>query len=455
MIRFITKRFLWLFPTVLLVLVLTFSLTKLVPGDPVYMHFFQGTGSVLSEEVSDQDYAQATKALGLDLPIFYLAILPLNHTDSIYKVPYRESGLVKVLLREFGDWSKIVEFKKALSALMENERKNPESQLYNGAALLIYGSPSVYQISRYILEIDQQRPDRQRVVEAYASLSDSHPGIKAYVPTIRWYGLNNQFHRWLKNVIRFEFGDSTFDQRPIGDKVVEALPWTLTINLTSIFLAYLISIPLGVYMGWQGGRLWQKMASLVLYAVYSIPLFWMATICIVFLTTSEYGSWTNIFPAAGIWEAPPGNSFGQIFWTNLNQLMIPVLCLTLSMTAFVTRQMQSSVSDEKVKKYVWHARAKGLGESTIMWRHVFRNASFPLITMIAGILPASISGSLVLEVICNVPGMGRLMFDSIFNQDWLVVILVVYIAAILTIIGLLLADVLYKLADPRIKISMG
>jgi peptide/nickel transport system permease protein len=136
---------------------------------------------------------------------------------------------------------------------------------------------------------------------------------------------------------------------------------------------------------------------------------------------------------------------------NAGQFVIPILCLTLSITAYVSRQVESSVNEENPKRYILQTKAKGLGDHSIIWKHLFRNSSFPLITLISGILPASISGSLVLEVICNIPGMGRLLVDAIFGQDWSVVILVVFISSFLTIIGLLLSDILYRIADPRLQ----
>ncbi|NND31696.1 MAG: ABC transporter permease, partial [Saprospiraceae bacterium] len=187
--------------------------------------------------------------------------------------------------------------------------------------------------------------------------------------------------------------------------------------------------------------------------LYSIPGFWLATVLVVFFTTPEYGAWTDIFPSVGIWDATSTDTQWQIIAKNADLLILPIVVLSTGFMAYLTRIVRNAVIEEKHKTYVVHARNKGLSEKSILWRHVFRNASFPLITLLGSILPAALAGSVVIEVICNVPGTGRLLFDSIMNQDWPVVIGVVLISSVLTIIGLLISDILYQWADPRVNFS--
>jgi peptide/nickel transport system permease protein len=270
------------------------------------------------------------------------------------------------------------------------------------------------------------------------------------MPKIIWHGFDNQYHIWVSRAFLLNFGTSINDGQPVVRKVYQALRWTLVINLLAIVVGYTLAILIGTYAGWKGG-IFDTISNIILTGFYAIPVFWLATILVVFFTTSEYGNWTNIFPAAGIWKTDIGNTFTQIIRQNASLLIIPVLTLSTSLMAYIARIMRNSVIEEKNKSYVIHARVKGLSDRVILWKHVFRNASFPLITLLASVLPAAIAGSLVVEVICSIPGSGRLLFEAILDQEWAIVSAVVMISSLLTILGLLISDILYRLVDPRVK----
>ncbi len=446
---YILRRLVWILPTVLLVLVITFVLTRMPPGDPIYQLYSSQDSPDSDLTLSENQYNMGMKELGLDRPLFYVEIVPFHHPDTLYKVPLRERGLVHLLLRDYRNWDAIESFRRTLKRYM-TEVRSQSPERFSTIARLVYGKPITKDLDLAIQTLVTDSPDSP-ILQSYGDLQNSRLGLIRFLPTIKWRGSNNQFHNWLNNLFRLDFGISRIDARPVATKVGEALSWTLFINIISILLAYLISIPLGMYMGWYHRSRWLTAVRIFLYAIYAVPIFWLATLLVVFFTTSEYGSWTNIFQSVGIWQATTGDSFAGLLAQNAGQFVIPILCLTLSITAYVSRQVESSVNEEKTKRYILQTKAKGLGDHSIIWKHLFRNSSFPLITLISGILPASISGSLVLEVICNIPGMGRLLVDAIFGQDWSVVILVVFISSFLTIIGLLLSDILYRIADPRLQ----
>ena len=134
-------------------------------------------------------------------------------------------------------------------------------------------------------------------------------------------------------------------------------------------------------------------------------------------------------------------------------MVLPVFALSYGALAFISRQMRGSMVDVLRQDYVRTARAKGLKEKAVVWKHAFRNALFPIITMFASVLPASIAGSVVIEVIFNIHGMGKVVVDSIFRDDWPLVYSVLMLASVLTMVGILLADILYALADPRIRLG--
>ncbi len=183
--------------------------------------------------------------------------------------------------------------------------------------------------------------------------------------------------------------------------------------------------------------------------LYSLPVFWIATLLQVFFTTPEYGM--DWFPTAGLSELPPTAPFWERLLDQTAHIFLPVVCLTYGSLAFISRQMRGGMLQVLDQDYIRTARAKGLPERRVIWRHAFRNALFPIITLIGSVFPSILAGSVVIEVIFGIPGMGKLTVDAIFARDWPVVFAVLMMASVLTVAGLLVSDMLYAWADPRVR----
>jgi peptide/nickel transport system permease protein len=183
--------------------------------------------------------------------------------------------------------------------------------------------------------------------------------------------------------------------------------------------------------------------------LYSLPNFWIATMLVVFFTTPEYGM--DWFPSLGLGDLPPDAPFWQRFVEAGTHLVLPVFCLAYGALAFISRQVRGGMLNVIRQDYIRTAWAKGLNAQPVIWKHAFSNALFPIITMFASIFPAVFAGSVVIEVIFNIPGMGKLTVDAIFQRDWPVVYTVLMLAAVLTMTGILVADILYAIADPRVS----
>ncbi|MEM9822397.1 MAG: ABC transporter permease, partial [Bacteroidota bacterium] len=291
-------------------------------------------------------------------------------------------------------------------------------------------------------KMEQLLADYDRVI----SMPDR---AQLYTPVIRWNGFDNQYHNWLTDFIRGEFGVSYFNGQPVTQKIKTAAEWTFIINIFSIFFTFLLSIPIGVLAAKYQGQFFDRFSSLLFFFLYSVPTFWMATMLVVFFTTSQYGmQW---FSSIGLGTVASDASFWERFWERGGHLILPVFCITYGSIAFISRQVRGGMLTVIRQDYVRTARAKGLSENRVIWRHAFRNSLFPLITIFSLVLPATLTGSVIVEVIFNIPGMGRLLLNSIFTSDWPIVITVLMLIAILTMLGNLLADVLFALVDPRVK----
>ncbi len=270
------------------------------------------------------------------------------------------------------------------------------------------------------------------------------------IPKIKWNGFNNQYHRWFTNFILGDFGKSYFDRLPIRSRISSPLKWTLLINLISILLAYLISIPLGVYSADRKGALWEKSTNLFLYFLYSIPGFWLATLLITFLASQDF---LQLFPAGGISSFSRDASFISKFLNVSWHLALPIFCTTYVAFAFITKQVKASMLNSLNADYIKTAKVKGLSKNKVLWKHGLRNSLFPLITLFSYVFPATIAGSVIIEIIFSIPGMGRLAYEGLLQQDWPLVYTIAMMGAILTLIGNLISDIIYACADPRVQLN--
>lgn len=249
---------------------------------------------------------------------------------------------------------------------------------------------------------------------------------------------------------RPDFGKSFQDNRPVFDKMVERVPVTLTMNIIAIILAYLIAVPLGIYSATHPGTLTDRISTFVLFALYSLPVFWIGTLAITFLSNPEF---ISIFPSSGL--RSPSFSVNWSLWKKLLDyswhLALPMIVYVYADFAFISRQMRSSMLEVIRQDYVRTARAKGLSERAVIYRHALRNALIPLITLVAALIPNLIGGSVIIESIFSIPGMGELSFKGLVARDYPLIMAVFTVSAVLTLLGMLVADIMYSFADPRIS----
>jgi peptide/nickel transport system permease protein len=284
-----------------------------------------------------------------------------------------------------------------------------------------------------------------------ASLSDTVTR-QIVEDTRKLYGLDKplyvQYGSWLRRVITFDFGNSYKDHRPVMDKIAERLPITIELNLISIFLVYLIAIPIGVYSAVKQGTFIDRITTVFLFILYSLPSFWVAVLLIMFLGGGDFFDW---FPIYGILS--PGmegahwiSRLGDHLW----HLVLPVFCLTYGSLAALSRYQRAGMLEVIQQDYIRTARAKGLPEKIVVFKHAMRNSVIPIITLMGSLLPGMFGGSVIIENIFSIPGMGQLGFEAVLSRDYPVVLAIATIAAFLTLIGILISDLLYVWVDPRI-----
>ena len=270
--------------------------------------------------------------------------------------------------------------------------------------------------------------------------------------TRKLYGLDKpiplQFVLWFKRVATFDFGDSYKDHQPVLKKIGQALPITLTLNVLTILIIYLVSIPWGIVSALKPKGWFDRMSALILFILYSLPSFWVAMLLIVFVAGGDYLNWFPIagFISDGAEKLPLFQKMGNIAW----HLVLPVICLTYGGFSFLARFSRATMLEVIHQDYIRTARAKGLSEWKVIFKHGLRNALIPQLTLMSTLLPALLGGSVIIEQIFSIPGMGRLGFESVLNRDYPVIMAIATIDAFLTLISLLISDLLYVVVDPRI-----
>ncbi|HOI96394.1 MAG TPA: ABC transporter permease [Syntrophobacter fumaroxidans] len=273
--------------------------------------------------------------------------------------------------------------------------------------------------------------------------------------TKKLYGLDKPLHEqyllWVKRVFTLDFGTSYKDHRNVWEKIAERLPVTIQLNLISIFLVYLIAIPFGVYSAVRPGSFWDHALTLFFFFLYSLPSFWVAVLLIMFLGGGDF--W-DIFPAYNI-SSIGAEALSPLQWLldRVWHLVLPVTCLTYGGLAYLSRLTRANMLEVIREDYVRTARAKGLSERVVIFRHAFRNALLPIITLLAFLLPSMFGGSVIIESIFSIPGMGQLGFEAVLGRDYPVIMAITTVSAMLTLIGLLISDLLYAAMDPRIKLE--
>jgi len=268
----------------------------------------------------------------------------------------------------------------------------------------------------------------------------------------KFYGLDKPLHvqyiTWLKQLAQLDFGRSfSSDNRPVLDKIKERLPVTLSLNIVALVIEFGLAIPIGVLAAVHRNTLLDKGITVFVFLGFAVPTFWLALL-LMYL----FGVKLNWLPISGLHTL--GHEaygwFGQLL-DLAKHLIMPIMVASFGSLAGVSRYMRSAMLQVIEQDYITTARAKGLSERVVIWKHALRNALLPLITLVGFSLPGLIGGSVIFETIFSIPGMGQLFYQGVMARDYPVVMGILVIGAFLTLLGNLLADISYALADPRIR----
>lgn len=266
------------------------------------------------------------------------------------------------------------------------------------------------------------------------------------------YGLNkpllSQYLEWLKRIITLDFGVSfTANHEPVITEISRTIGITIIINSLAMAFIFLFSIPLGVLSAVKHNSIFDKISTVLVFIGFAAPSFWIALLLIIF-----FGIDLNILPVGGI----TSSGYGFLPWWDkiidvAKHLAMPVFVAGFGGIAGLSRYLKGNMLEVYRQDYIMTARAKGLDERVVIYKHAMKNALIPFITIMGLSVPGLIGGSVIIETIFGINGMGRLFYTSVLARDYPVIMGILVIGAVLTLIGNLLADIAYAVVDPRLR----
>jgi peptide/nickel transport system permease protein len=319
-------------------------------------------------------------------------------------------------------------------------------RLLLGVVTLMVVTAIVYALIRHMpgtpLTMAQENIDPSRKI----SEEDLALMNKAYGLDKPWY---TAYFYWLGNLVTGDLGASFRERKPVAGVIGQRIGPTLLLSGLSLFIAYIVSVPIGLYSTLRSNKWDERTSSVFLYILYSLPTYVAALQLLVIFYLRLKGT---------EWQLKPGmvsDNYADLSALGKAQdigahLILPLICFTYGSLAYYSRFVKANMEEAIRQDYIRTARAKGVGPIRVLVEHAFRNTLIPFVTLVGLSLPAILSGSIILEQIFSWPGMGSLFFESLTFRDYPVIMGLVLMFTLLTLFGQLLADVLYAMVDPRV-----
>lgn len=488
MFAYILRRVLLMVPTTLGIALIVFSLYHAVPGDPATVMMGMGTGGEMG---SDSDVEARIdsfrRRFGLDrsLPVQFLNYVgPFNllrDGHPWFSSPYTERETEE---RELADGTRVVEGEpldiqplpgtaperaEAFAAAAASLADDGADEAARGQALALLAQgreealPALFS-TLYDLRGSYSTREAAfgRLFEALAATSgreqpahDPERGVEGRAES--WFGWyyrgpgervrNTGVKPW-GGLLAFDLGLEMQRKTPVAEELVRRLKVTVPLSLVSVLLSYLIALPLGIFSVRRQGTRIDAVSTVGLFVLYSIPTFWAGLMLIIVF--GKMG--LDVLPVIGLTDIDHDqlSPMGKV-WDIVSHCILPVATMTYTSLAYLSRQMRAGMLEVIRQDYIRTARAKGLSDNVVVYKHALRNSVIPVVTLFASILPILVGGSIIVEKIFDLPGMGKYAFEGLLRRDFYIVMATTIFVGIMTQIGILLSDITYSLVDPRIR----
>ena len=453
MFRYILRRLYWFFPVFLLVVVLLFILDQKTTKDQFLQ---EANASRLPAEPSANEDAilkELAASKGWDLPPFYFSMHHQGWSPDFYQeIDARE----RRRLHQIGQWTlnthSASQVHNSIKNLNEYYRYNLADEIYKSEFINYVNGQNTFRLLHWANNLDADKIENKLLVNLIEQVNQAHADKSIWnaLPVISWHGVTNRFHNFIKNYLFNGRQFSKVDGILVYQKIWPAVGITIFINVVSLILLTLICIPLGLFLFRRNEQFSGRILQAVLYILFALPLFWLATF-VLLVAAGVPGIGVSGMPVLHAGETPSVLSFLRPY--NIGYLVLPIVSVVLGLLAFLSIQMYRSLRETDQQKFILAARSRGISESNVLRRHNRPVAIYSIITILGNSIPALISGSVVIEIIFNIPGMGRLLWQSLYAYDWSVVTGILLISVVFSVIGQLLTDISYYYVNPTMRVN--
>lgn len=491
MLFFVLRRLLLMVPTTVGIAFVVFVIFHAAPGDPATVMIGAGTGGQLGQNSDVEGRVDKFRRKhGLDRSLvvqFFDYLGPFNlDRDGVpwLSSPYTERKTDEV---ELPDGTVALEgvplpidhvpgTDPALAASLDEARRallddRAGSEAWAAAADTLGSAgpagvpPLLTALDRLEASVGSRSAAVRRVLDVLPRAAGATPAVQEArrqqvgdLAELRaWFGwyytnggdrVRNTGEDWWGGLLVGDLRREMQSDKPVAPEIVRRLKVTVPLALASVLLSYLIALPLGIFSARHHGKRRDGIVTVVLFVLFAIPTFWAGLMLI--LSFGRTG--LDLLPVVGLHDKDAADLAPLAYaWDTILHALLPILTMTYGSLAYLSRQMRAGMMDTLRQDYIRTARAKGLSEDKVIYKHALRNSMIPVLTLLASVLPVLIGGSIIVEKVFDVPGMGRYAFDGLLKRDFNIIMATTILVGVMTQVGILLSDITYSLVDPRIR----
>lgn len=431
---------------------LAFALLELSPTDPAQMMLQASAGAEHSPAQEEALYQHARRQLGLDLPAFYVSIVPADEPDTLFRLPPEEQTACRAWLYRTGQWHTVAAWRNSLHrlqmALFARQDSLRDEWLVRLKTLRVATEPADVQQAMEALAQSPiaTLPEAAQVQSAAQKLLTINPiqPYRHFVPRMVWYGFHNRYHLWLAGIFRGDWGISYYTGQPVRDRLSGKMAHTAWLAAWAIGLVFLFGILMGTLAAAFPHTLAARALDPIAGGMAALPTFGAGALLLLLLANPDV---ISLFPASFLPESEGISRWFGLHW------VLPLVAYTYGSWTRLSLLVRASVSEALQQDYIRTARAKGNPQWRVLWVHALRNSLIPIAVAFGGVLPTLLGGSVVIEQMFGIPGLAPEMLQAVQAADMPIVAASVLLLGAATAGGYWLTGVLAAWADPRSKVS--